>query len=81
MKVPQGVRRYYLIYDAYNDVAEPISKRDAYRVMKDARQVKDVHRESSKGLGYDLDDGDILVAFKLSDLEKEADGLKVTDDT
>lgn len=69
-QIPERTTRYYLIYDAYNDVAEPISLNDARRIYQDQKRQIPVRKESAKELGYELEDGDILVAFKWSDLEK-----------
>ena len=65
--MPDRINRYYFCFDAYLDVAHPITKTDAAK-----EEITLAHigpRLLSKEIGYDLKDGDVLVAVKQGDLE------------
>lgn len=63
--------RYYFLYDRWLDVAHPITKADA---DKGPFLPTSQHpRMTAKEVGYDLPDGEILVAVKRGDLERLLD--------
>jgi len=62
--------RYYFIFDANNDFADPIDASLAHHTREQQKKEPDKIKENSRDLGYDLDDEEILVAFKWKDLEK-----------
>lgn len=68
--IAKDTPHYHLVYNAYTDMAEPISAGDAIRRQAERTILPQVGRETSHGLGYDLTDGEVLVAFKLADLER-----------
>jgi hypothetical protein len=66
------ISRYYMTYDALHDVFEPISRSEAYNAVsrQQALPMPRQDRPTAHDLGYDLRDGDVLIAVKLGYLEQ-----------
>ena len=63
------MKYYYLIYDALYDQAEPISEKDARNIIKTQNCTYQSQRKQTlREMGYELADGDIMVAVRLTDI-------------
>lgn len=64
------MNKYYFIYDAYNDVCEPISRNDAERIASTQTEQNQIYNAQMKGQRDTcILDGDILVAVRWRDLK------------
>ena len=63
-----AAERYYLVWDAYLGVAHPISTSEARKGHIELAHVGP--RLSAHEIGYDIEDGEVLVALKPSELER-----------